>query len=733
MHRRRTAALAIAVALAALALPLAAEQIRLPRLPRSIPKELPRLDRLPSLDDLLGRQPLTSSLDDAVTEVAFLDRFNPGSGSPLLELPMGLDDGVTLVPGLWDAHVQSYCLKAGTFGPTRGDGYLWAPFKGPKADVVNAVLTKSAYYRDLPQQDVQVLLWGIIARTRVSQMGEGAQRAAQRLLDESQIASIDGSALDVIPDQWIRKITGPLDGIVRRALEAENRLRQLFANPGAVAYQELERIAVLNGVPPLSERGREVPAGRWSFHPNGYFIRFLPNSYTNMQLQIYVPERFTPTRAGDRLTAIVDAARSELQVVYGAGGGIESATYRAAGGSPRPVSIRTGAAIANAAREAAQDAARFVGGGRQQSPRARDVQDVALLAASIDDPEAAAFLSRAWASAVGDWAREGASQANGVPADPRYLEASAHGGLFARPWDAAWVEQRGGGWGGGGGGGSGGGGGGGGGMPGGGRQRLGPSLRKFGDDNSIDRARNAIDKFNSAKQVMDLGDPAGIFGFGIPDALFGKILDFNFDAWGSASSALAGDPPRDDFREFTRPQIGAVPQLKAGPALSAARAERLNGLARDLAAVNAHLQAAIVALDRHGGAVRANERSWASRQAQALTYLKREAGVLTLKVAAHLDALGEGAADLPPLGSEQIEARRRRLAAGWTDVDRQAAAAAGFDDEALEKLIAARRDALDAQLGKQPGSALKDAAEAMRELGSHFASLPAIDPPWDTP
>jgi hypothetical protein len=60
-----------------------AAQIRLPRLPRGVPREIARLDRLPSLDDLLGRQPLTSSLDDAITEVPFLDRFDPKQAAPL--------------------------------------------------------------------------------------------------------------------------------------------------------------------------------------------------------------------------------------------------------------------------------------------------------------------------------------------------------------------------------------------------------------------------------------------------------------------------------------------------------------------------------------------------------------------------------------------------------------------------------------------------------------------------
>ena len=488
---------------------------------------------------------------------------------------------------------------------------------------------------------------------------------------------------------------------------------------------------MLNGVPPPSERGRDVPARRWSRHPNGYFIRFMPDSYTNMQLQIYVPERFVAERdANGRLTLIRDMSGAELRLDYGAAGAaVAKATFGRPGETPRAVEIASASAQSvESAREAVDGAARFAGEERKASPRARDAADVAQLVIAVQDKEASSLLQRAWASAVGDWA---SGDRDGVAAleRARYQSAS-FGGLLARPMLPA-PMQRGGGWGGGGGG-SGGGGGGGGGMPGGGRQRLGPSLRKFGDDNSIDRARNAIDKFGKAKNALDLGtDPAGLLGMGIPDALFGKILDFNFDTWEKASNALAGDPPRPDFREFTKPETPAIPRLTAGKGLTAAQAERLNALASDLVAVNAHLRAAIVALDRHGGAVKAGERTWASRQALALTYLKREAGVLSLEVASHLEALAEGAKELPAVSADAIAASRRRAQLDWTAEDRKAAAVAGLSDDDLETLKAARLALDDRTLAVRPADALAQAAEGMRALGAHFASLPAVGAPWD--
>ena len=70
MHRFRVVVL-LALTLALTATLGAWPQLGLPRLPKRLPREVPRLDRLPSLDDLLNRQPLTSTLDDAVTGLAF--------------------------------------------------------------------------------------------------------------------------------------------------------------------------------------------------------------------------------------------------------------------------------------------------------------------------------------------------------------------------------------------------------------------------------------------------------------------------------------------------------------------------------------------------------------------------------------------------------------------------------------------------------------------------------------
>ena len=35
---------------------------------------------------------------------------------------------------------------------------------------------------------------------------------------------------------------------------------------------------------------REVPSGRWSNHPDGYHVRYLPSGYSSTKVDIWVPQ-----------------------------------------------------------------------------------------------------------------------------------------------------------------------------------------------------------------------------------------------------------------------------------------------------------------------------------------------------------------------------------------------------------------------------------------------------------
>jgi hypothetical protein len=50
----------------------------------------------------------------------------------------------------------------------------------------------------------------------------------------------------------------------------------------------MERVAVLAGMAPRGKDSVDVPSVRWSRHPDGYWVRYRPNSYTNTQVEIFL-------------------------------------------------------------------------------------------------------------------------------------------------------------------------------------------------------------------------------------------------------------------------------------------------------------------------------------------------------------------------------------------------------------------------------------------------------------
>jgi hypothetical protein len=247
----------------------------------------------PSLGDVVprlgleGKQPITTSLPDARWGDSDKDGFNPREAARSLTTLERTDrGGFVLQPGYYQLHVQSYCLKAGTHGPGGGDGYLYAPTKGPAEDAVISIVRNSADHPDIEQHDIQTLLWAIIARARFEELSSEHKAIAAQLLTPRQLASLNRNALDMLTSG---PIAGSLPSGIRRALQAEQDLRRMLATPGT-SYAELERVAVLTGAAPMGEGSREIPTGRWSAHPDGYFIRYLPQGYTNTVVQIWVPQ-----------------------------------------------------------------------------------------------------------------------------------------------------------------------------------------------------------------------------------------------------------------------------------------------------------------------------------------------------------------------------------------------------------------------------------------------------------
>ncbi|WP_419808817.1 hypothetical protein [Sphingomonas sp.] len=232
-----------------------------------------------------GREPISTSLPDAVWGDPAKDGWAPpGPRRPLTGLRRMANGGFVLQPGSYEFHDQSYCLHAGTHGPGGGEGYLYAPPKGSAQDAVMTIVRNSVAHPEIPQRTIQTLLWAIVARARFEDLSNEHRLVASQLLSQRQLASLNRSALDVLNSG---PIANNLPSPLREIAQAEAQLRGMFAS--GASYGELERVAVLSGRVGRGPGSQAIPAGRWSQHPDGYWVRYLPVSYTNTVVNIWVP------------------------------------------------------------------------------------------------------------------------------------------------------------------------------------------------------------------------------------------------------------------------------------------------------------------------------------------------------------------------------------------------------------------------------------------------------------
>jgi hypothetical protein len=262
----------------------------------------------PACASLVGTRSLAGR-DDAIT-TSFADAdprptewegfaLDPALYRPLLAAPRTEDGGLLLEPGVYAATVRSYCLHTGTHGPGSGDGYLHAPLKGSRSGIVRSILHNSSVHPEIPQEDVQLLVWNVLVGMKPDTFSPDQEAAARKLLSSQELLALRGGALGVIPGDALEKVLAGLPPAVQGPLRASNELRALFARGGA-SYEEIERIAVL---PPSGEEG-DVPRGRWSRHPGGFFVRYLPEDYRRTRVEVLVLEPPSDGRAARTAGAV---------------------------------------------------------------------------------------------------------------------------------------------------------------------------------------------------------------------------------------------------------------------------------------------------------------------------------------------------------------------------------------------------------------------------------------------
>jgi hypothetical protein len=195
----------------------------------------------------------------------------------LMDLPQTQFGGFVLKPGLYEAEFKTYCLQPGTPDPRQGDAYLQGAITGYRKDIVASVLLNSRDNQDIDQRNIQLLLWSIVSGSNFNSLSYNVQTDAMKLLSPKQVFELKGGVLGVI------KNVSYSSGL----LNANNDIKRLFET-SVGSYEAYENLAVRREQSRIIKKG--VKYDQWYKQKENYYVRYFPESYKKVKIQVYVPD-----------------------------------------------------------------------------------------------------------------------------------------------------------------------------------------------------------------------------------------------------------------------------------------------------------------------------------------------------------------------------------------------------------------------------------------------------------
>ena len=186
----------------------------------------------------------------------------------------------SLKPGYYKTTLRSYCLHAGTYGPSKGSGYQLANFEGTQKKLIISILEKSAENPKISQSDVQTLIWGIEAGNKFTSYPADFQARVKPLLSLKDIALMEINVKDIVESN--------LPSEVQSLMNTYASLRQEMQS-AQMSFDKLEDLAVKVGAPPLGVGSISIDEGKWSYLNSGYYIKVDPQSYSTSDVSLYRP------------------------------------------------------------------------------------------------------------------------------------------------------------------------------------------------------------------------------------------------------------------------------------------------------------------------------------------------------------------------------------------------------------------------------------------------------------
>jgi hypothetical protein len=85
-------------------------------------------------------------------------------------------------------------------------GYLPAPYKGRLANIFQKLMQRYSEHAEIEQGDVQMLVWGLLARVKPSALRGPARAAAEKLLTTDELRELEGFGVDALRDEVVRRL-----------------------------------------------------------------------------------------------------------------------------------------------------------------------------------------------------------------------------------------------------------------------------------------------------------------------------------------------------------------------------------------------------------------------------------------------------------------------------------------------------------------------------------------------
>jgi hypothetical protein len=242
-------------------------------------------------------------------DVPFIDGYSPSHCIPMQCLQRTPAGAYRLLPGMYAIEVESYHVSVGLRPPGNTDGYVYADDDAAISPLVSNLLRRSLEHPEIPQKSIQLLVWSILAGMDVQALVPTLSMTTAEMLSPAEILQLNAEATE-------RKSRSASDEFERAQTEAEQAIRERLRS-GAGTFEAYQRIAAPLTIAARDLQSRPIPAGRWSYHPDGYFIRFLPIDNSSTRIECYVPEQFTIQRdTANRITAVIDNAANQMRFSY---------------------------------------------------------------------------------------------------------------------------------------------------------------------------------------------------------------------------------------------------------------------------------------------------------------------------------------------------------------------------------------------------------------------------------